>query len=193
MRAMPRWGRDKVRRFWQDASAHKKLAARDYEAYLIVSRCCACRRRVTLTAYCPQVIIPAIDGLLPPRDNEIIINMLFELANWYSLAKLRMHHDVTLENMEYATKHMYEAVKTFAATTCQQHTAVELPSEREARSRRDKKKNPDGPSDSGRRVVTFNVVNTVKFHCLGDHTEYIRRCGPTDNTTTETVSGTAYR
>ncbi len=37
MRAMPRWGRDKVRRFWQDASTHKKLAARDYEAYLIVS------------------------------------------------------------------------------------------------------------------------------------------------------------
>ncbi len=114
--------------------------------------------------------------------------MLFELANWYSLAKLRMHHDVTLENMDHATKHMYEAVKTFAATTCQRHRAVELPSECEARSRREKKKNPDAPSDSGKRVVAFNVVNTVKFHFLGDHPEYIRRCGPTDNTTSEIVS-----
>ena len=36
MHAMPPWGRDKVRRFWHDVSTRKKLAARDYEAYLIV-------------------------------------------------------------------------------------------------------------------------------------------------------------
>ncbi len=124
MRAMPRWGRDKVRRFWQDTSMHKKLAARDYKAYLIVSGCCIRYPGLKLTVHCPQVIIPAIDGLLPPRDNKIVIDMLFELANWYLLAKLRMHHDVTLENMEHATKHMYEAVKTFAATTCLRHTAM---------------------------------------------------------------------
>ncbi|KAI0704524.1 hypothetical protein C8T65DRAFT_578127 [Cerioporus squamosus] len=166
MRAMPTWGRDKVRRFWQDASARKKLAARDYEAYLIV-------------------MLPAIDGLLPLQDGETVADMLFELANWHALAKLRMHHDVTLENMKHATKHMYDAVKTFAATTCQRHNVVELPSESEARVRRQKKKNPDASSDAGRRTVQFNVINTVKFHSLGDHTEYIQRSGPTDNSTTE--------
>ncbi|RPD56273.1 hypothetical protein L227DRAFT_508714 [Lentinus tigrinus ALCF2SS1-6] len=172
MRAMPTWGRDKIRRFWHDASTRKKLAARDYEAYLIV-------------------IMPVIDGLLPLDDNQTIQDMLFELANWHALAKLRMHHDVTLENMEHATKHMYEAIKTFASTTCQQHEAMELPSEMEVRTRRAKRKNPDDPSDTGRRMVEYNVINTFKFHSLGDHTEYIRRSGPTDNTTTQIVSPSA--
>ena len=136
--------------------------------------------------------MPVIDGLLPLEDGETVADMLFELANWHALAKLRMHHDVTLESMEHATKHMYEAIKTFAATTCQQHTTLELPSELEARVRRDKKKNPDNSTNSSRRVVQFNVVNTFKFHSLGDHLEYIRRSGPTDNTTTQIVSAKCY-
>ncbi|RPD55405.1 hypothetical protein L227DRAFT_566740 [Lentinus tigrinus ALCF2SS1-6] len=80
---------------------------------------------------------------------------------------------------------MYEAIKTFASTTCQQHEAMELPSEMEVRTQRAKRKNPDDPSDTGRHMVEYNVINTFKFHSLGDHTEYIRRSGPTDNTTTQ--------
>ena len=33
---MPTFGRDRIRRFWDDVSSRKKLAARDYEAFLIV-------------------------------------------------------------------------------------------------------------------------------------------------------------
>ena len=34
---MPTFGRDRIRRFWDDVSSRKKLAARDYEAFLMVS------------------------------------------------------------------------------------------------------------------------------------------------------------
>ncbi|TBU26150.1 hypothetical protein BD311DRAFT_668148, partial [Dichomitus squalens] len=37
MRRMPTFGRDRIRRFWHDVSSRKRLAARDYEAFLIVS------------------------------------------------------------------------------------------------------------------------------------------------------------
>ena len=36
MRLMPTWGRDHIRRFHQDASTRKRMAAHDYEAYLTV-------------------------------------------------------------------------------------------------------------------------------------------------------------
>lgn len=36
MRHMPTFGRGRIRHFWQDISSQKKLAARDYEAFLVV-------------------------------------------------------------------------------------------------------------------------------------------------------------
>ena len=36
MRRMPTFGRDRIRRFWSDVSSRKQLAARDYEAFLMV-------------------------------------------------------------------------------------------------------------------------------------------------------------
>lgn len=33
---MPKWGRDRIRRFYDDASTRKRMAAHDYEAYLQV-------------------------------------------------------------------------------------------------------------------------------------------------------------
>ncbi|KAI0749293.1 hypothetical protein C8Q80DRAFT_1100762 [Daedaleopsis nitida] len=167
MRLMPKWGRDRIRRFYEDASTRKRMAAHDYEAYLIV-------------------IIPVIEGLLPLEDDSIVANMLFELSNWHALAKLCMHHEVTLRNMELATSHMYEAIRKFASTTCARHETFELPSETEARARRARTR-PTGakPGDSARRSVTFNVINTFKYYSLGDYTSYIRRSGTTDNFTTQ--------
>ncbi|KAI0738551.1 hypothetical protein C8Q80DRAFT_1124699 [Daedaleopsis nitida] len=46
MRLMPTFGRDRIRRFWNDVSSRKKLAARDYEAFLQIV----------------QTIMPAYEG-----------------------------------------------------------------------------------------------------------------------------------
>ncbi|KAI0739819.1 hypothetical protein C8Q80DRAFT_1274845 [Daedaleopsis nitida] len=84
---MPEWGRDRIRRFYDGVSTRKRMAAHDYEAYLIV-------------------MLPVIEGLLPLEDDRIIMDMLFELANWHALAELRIHHDITLASLERATAHM---------------------------------------------------------------------------------------
>ncbi|TBU26172.1 hypothetical protein BD311DRAFT_597782, partial [Dichomitus squalens] len=99
MRRMPTFGRDRIRRFWHDVSSRKRLAARDYEAFLIT-------------------IMPAFEGLLDLRDDLTVADLLFELANWHALAKLRLHTSVTLDIFRAATKHMYEAIHKFADDTC---------------------------------------------------------------------------
>ncbi|KAI0738103.1 hypothetical protein C8Q80DRAFT_1222726 [Daedaleopsis nitida] len=168
MRLMPKWGRDRIRRFYEDASTRKRMAAHDYEAYLIV-------------------IMPVIEGLITQDDDDkTIADMLFELANWHALAKLRMHHNVTLANLEHATTHMYAAIRRFTEKTCAAHTAYELPSETEARTRRARTKTRGiSAGESARRVVKFNVINTFKYYNLGNYVNYIRRSGSTDNYTTQ--------
>lgn len=132
--------------------------------------------------------MPVIEGLLPVEDDRTVADMLFELANWHALAKLRMQHDVTLANLEHATTHMYAAIRRFAETTCAAHTAYELPSDTDARTRRARTK-PGGvkPGEGARRVVKFNVMNTFKYYNLGNYVDYIRRSGPTDNYSTQIV------
>ncbi|KAI0651093.1 hypothetical protein C8Q79DRAFT_996656 [Trametes meyenii] len=77
--------------------------------------------------------MPAFEGLLPLQDDEICADLLFELANWHALAKLRLHTEVTLEIFESATRHMYEGMRTFAATTCKRYVTRELAKKAEIR------------------------------------------------------------
>ena len=129
--------------------------------------------------------MPAFEGLLPLPDDHTCADMLFELANWHALAKLRLHTEVTLEILREATKHMYEGIRKFAATTCTHYVARELPNEVGARMRRGgKSKNVSADA----QAVHFNVMNTYKYHCLGDYAEYIERSGTSDNYSTQIVS-----
>ncbi|KAI1786640.1 hypothetical protein LXA43DRAFT_855526, partial [Ganoderma leucocontextum] len=95
MRRMPTFGRDRIRRFWHDVSSRKRLAARDYEAFLIVSASFKCRL-YTILSLSPQTIMPAFEGLLDLPDDKNVADLLFELANWHALAKLRLHTAITL-------------------------------------------------------------------------------------------------
>ena len=129
--------------------------------------------------------MPAFEGLLPLPDDRTCADMLFELANWHALAKLRLHTEVTLEILRESTIHMYEGIRRFAATTCTRYNTRELPNEVGARLRRGtKSKNISGDA----QAVHFNVMNTYKYHCLGDYAEYIERSGTSDNYSTQIVS-----
>ncbi|KAI0330872.1 hypothetical protein GY45DRAFT_1434397 [Cubamyces sp. BRFM 1775] len=146
MRNMPTFGRDTIRRFWNNVSRQNRLAARDFEDFLITA-------------------LPAFEGLLPLRDDHTVQNMLFELVNWHALARLRMHTSVTLDIWRAATRHMYA-------------------SEAEAKARRAlKSRSSVKPTQRSRepKVVKYNVWNTYKYHCLGDHPDYVERSGTTDN------------
>ncbi|KAI0755358.1 hypothetical protein C8Q80DRAFT_1060327, partial [Daedaleopsis nitida] len=179
MRLMPTFGRDRIRRFWNDVSAQKRLAARDYEAFLMT-------------------IMPAYEDLIPfENDSENIADLLFELANFHALAKLRMQTTITLDTLNAATKHLYDVMRRFDRETCSRYSTQELPDEAESRARRERKKarareeqggqEPPHAAAAGPKDVKFNVINTYKYHCLGDYAEYIERSGPTDNYTTQVV------
>lgn len=128
--------------------------------------------------------MPAFEGLLSLRDDCTCADMLFELANWHALAKLRLHTDITLEIFRASTVHMYEAIRRFAKITCPCYATRELPNEVGARLRRAKSKNICGDA----QAVAFNVINTYKYHCLADYPDYIQRSGPSDNYSTQVVS-----
>ncbi|PIL35075.1 hypothetical protein GSI_02863 [Ganoderma sinense ZZ0214-1] len=166
MRRMPTFGRDRIRRFWHDVASRKRLAARDYEAFLIT-------------------MMPAFEGLLDLPDDQTVADLLFELANWHALAKLRLHTTVTLDIFRAATGHMYDAIRRFAAKACPNYDTHELPSEAAARVRRAKASNPNVQPSTGRKPIAFNVHHTYKFHSLGDYADYIERSGPTDNYNTQ--------
>ncbi|KAI0643889.1 hypothetical protein C8Q79DRAFT_1002431 [Trametes meyenii] len=166
MQNMPTFGVDTIRKFWSDVSARKQLAARDYEDFLIV-------------------MIPAFEGLLPLHDDQSVANLLFKLANWHALAKLRLHTEVTLQIFRAATSHVTEAVRHFANTTCEEWTTLELAKETKARVRREERQGPGAVPDRERKIVCYNVPNTPKYHFMPDYPSSIEEIGTTDNGNTQ--------
>jgi hypothetical protein len=77
-REIPPFGRDGVRKTRSNRSVSQKMTAHDYGATL-------------------QCAIPVFDNLLPEPHNMHALKLLFDLAHWHALAKLRMHADTTLE------------------------------------------------------------------------------------------------
>ena len=139
------------------------------------------------------------DGLLPPEHNQIVLNLLFELATWHSLAKLRLHTDSTLTALEASTNRLGSQLRKFASVTCEAFETRELPSEEAQRGRRQaalaKKKDTTGqPVSKKRRVTTTQgaqrrvfSLNTYKLHALGDYANTIRRFGTADGYSTQLV------
>ncbi|KAJ3524956.1 hypothetical protein NMY22_g10778 [Coprinellus aureogranulatus] len=163
-RATPSFGRDGIRSFAQNATEMKRKAARDYEDLL-------------------QCAIPAFDSLLPDDHNKTLMKLLYIFAQWHALAKLRLHHDGTLQLLDYTTTWLGAQTRLFNHTTCVTTQTKELLRESEARERREGK----GKSKEGavRKAVKFNIF-TIKFHFLGDYTESIKLYGTTDSFSTET-------
>ncbi|KAJ7050254.1 hypothetical protein C8F01DRAFT_1000946 [Mycena amicta] len=126
------------------------------------------------------------------EDNEIIQDLLFALAYWHGLAKLRMHTTSTLECLKQATTDLGYQLRRFARTTCERFETKELPSEEAARRKKQvKKANKNGTAPPEPRpsakIKKFNG-NTVKTHFLGDYPSTIPFIGTTDSFSTVTVS-----
>ena len=63
------------------------------------------------------------------------MTMLFRLAEWHALAKLRMHTDMTLTYLDSATETLGRQLRHFCNFTCPAFSTVELPKEAAARGR----------------------------------------------------------
>jgi hypothetical protein len=90
-----------------------------------------------LTLY--KCSIPVFDGLLPDDHNKIVIDLLFIMAHWHGLAKLRMHSDLTLDILDRQTTQLGEQLRRFKAKVCTVYSTQELNRELDARSRRQAK------------------------------------------------------
>ncbi len=95
----------------------KKLAARDWEDML-------------------QVAIPVFEGLLEEPYNSIVLDLLFTLATWHALAKLRLPADSTISILEKTTTNLGILLRRFAATVYGVFVTCELPQEEAACGRR---------------------------------------------------------
>ena len=156
--------------------------------------------------------IPVFDGLFPGDHNKMVMDLLFTMAHWHGLAKLRMHSDLTLDILDKLTTDLGDRFREFKAEVCPAYQTQELDREVDARSRRQAKeaskraRKPNaGAHDNGqeiasskqpqdvpilkqsRRRKSFNF-QTYKFHSLGDYVASIRHFGTTDSYSTEPVS-----
>ena len=68
-----------------------------------------------------------------------MLTLLYRLAEWHALAKLRMHTDLTLNVMESVTVALGRELRKFRDVTCAAYVTVELRKEMEARKRRRKR------------------------------------------------------
>jgi hypothetical protein len=81
-------------------------------------------------------MIPAVDGLLPNTHNSMILTLLYRLAEWHALAKLRMHTEQTLDCLEKSTTIIGRELRNFRDKSVKSFKCQELPKETAARQRR---------------------------------------------------------
>jgi hypothetical protein len=94
-----------------------------------------------------QCSICVFDGLLPEPYNKQLSKLLFILAHWHALAKLRLHTDSSLELLESTTELLGKAFRIFEEQTCPAFETYELKRETEARQRQQAKKSSTGPAN----------------------------------------------
>ncbi|KAG5639974.1 hypothetical protein DXG03_002043, partial [Asterophora parasitica] len=81
--------------------------------------------------------MPVFEG--PPdsrEDNETVLTLIFLIAEWHTLGKLRLHTDTTLQWLEQCTTDLGRQLRKFKKDTCSHYNTRELPKEAQARVRR---------------------------------------------------------
>jgi hypothetical protein len=134
-----------------------------------------------------QCAIPAFEGLLPSPHNELVLSLIFIACWFHSLAKLKMHTEVTLLALTVVTALFGRAMRRFKSETCDHIETLELDREVAARARRLARENPaSSKSAGGKKKKEFNLF-TYKFHALGDYVSSIRLFGTSDSYSTQSV------
>ncbi|EJD46773.1 hypothetical protein AURDEDRAFT_40235, partial [Auricularia subglabra TFB-10046 SS5] len=170
-RLTPVFGRFSIRRFANNVSELKQLAAHNFEDIL-------------------QCAIPVFEGLLPEPYNTVVLDLLYTLAEWHAFAKSRIHTTESLKDFEVVTTELGVQLRRFATDVCPKFKTTELPREKQARARREALKEaqknstrPAAPRTDDPKEKTFNM-NTYKVHSLGYYPSFIRECGTTESYST---------
>lgn len=178
------FGKGAIRRFPSNVSDVKQRAARHFEDVLQVSLILAAVLFLNLVVI--QCAIPAFEGLFPDSHDEVVRILLFRLAEWHALAKLRIHTDDSLDLLSRATRCLGQQLRKFRDSTCSAFRTMELPREIAARQKKSSNSADAGTGPSGARPKAFNI-QTYKLHALGDYVSSIKMFGTTDSYTTQIV------
>lgn len=136
----------------------------------------------------------------------MLMDLLFELATWHALAKLRLHTETTVCDLEASTHRLGAQMRQFEKEVCSMYETKELPTEEATRKRRTAAGNVKKPAkkpltaSKAKAVAKVNTgatsqpklrklnLHTYKFHALGAYPRAIRRYGTTDSYSTQIVS-----
>ncbi|CUA77715.1 putative ubiquitin carboxyl-terminal hydrolase FAF-Y [Rhizoctonia solani] len=165
-RAIAPFGPSTINRFSSNVSEMKRLAARDYEDML---QCC----------------IPVFEGLLPANISKRVLDLLFVMAHWHSLGKLRIHSEKTIEIFREVTKELCTELRAFARYTSE-YNHLETRKEKEARQKRESKRSSSvqGRSSDQKLRGGFSLA-TYKIHSILDYIVAILEYGTTDSYSTQ--------
>ena len=83
------------------------------------------------------------EGLLPDKEDRIVRKLLFELATWHGLAKLRLHTETRVTDLENSATRLGR-LRKFKSEVCSAYATRDLPSEEAARGRRKAAKDAKG-------------------------------------------------
>jgi hypothetical protein len=99
------------------------------------------------------------------------MKLLFTMAHWHALAKLRMHNDLSLDIMDTVTVSLGKALRTFRDTTCSVFHTKELRREYDARIRREAKKSASkSHSAPDETLATSSSASAVETNINSDST-----------------------
>ncbi|KAG1883849.1 hypothetical protein F4604DRAFT_1981657 [Suillus subluteus] len=135
-RSIPSFGKGAIRRFPTNVSDVRQNAARHFEDVLQVSLAVFTVSNTDVLPPSEQCTIPAFEGLFPKEHDDVIRLLLFRLAEWHTLAKLRLHTDDSLNKLDQALNALGSQLRRFQKFTCSAFRTMELPREVAARQRR---------------------------------------------------------
>ena len=107
----------------------KKLGACDFEDLLQVRPFPSLIKLSKILTVYYKCAIPVFEGLLPMKHDKIICKLLFELSTWHGLAKLRLHTESSIIDLENSISRLGEILRQFSGTVCPAYATYELPSE----------------------------------------------------------------
>ncbi|KAH9010805.1 hypothetical protein EDB84DRAFT_1445518 [Lactarius hengduanensis] len=116
-------------------------------------------------------------GSFPKACEKVILDLIFLLATWHALAKLRMHTTSSLSFFESVTKALGRVLRCFNNQVCPKYNTVDTPGEVAKKACREASKvakgtghnpGPKGSSDTKCGVRLFNLA-TYKLHALGHY------------------------
>ena len=144
-----------------------------------------------------------LEGILTGEDNNVLLDLAFDMATWHTYVKLRMHTAYTIGSLRSQTKELGRQLRRYANKLCPKYKTKPLPGEAAAAYRRKAAKktkvsststteqangpNTESNAGPGPGFKRFNL-KTYKIHALGDYADHIEQFGPTDCFSTQQVS-----